>query len=763
MLCRYDREFLLQFELGCKEEPESLPPLDAIGLEPVDQLSLTRGGSRHSRRLSGASAPSFQASIGGGVSGTSLRSQYQSMGEFTTSSSKFGPGSERFETEGGHSVSLSGASVPFHNPPIQRTPSGLGSSIPNHQTRTKRKRTKRGEKRNEVEPEPEMEDIKMMDVTPEPEEGELPSSKNDVIEKSGGSLCINSALPARWRPGPLDLTHSRPPSSPLTLARPLEDLGSVTYPAGISSQLSLTHGGSGCSRQLSDTSAPSRQASIGGIVSGTSLRSDSERFETAGGCSVSLGGASLPFRNPPSQTAKGGFVTASHNSGVYVALVAVISLTIGADAVCYPSSETFHLSTEKLDTLTGMVDEMDRRFMREHDEMDRRFTREQDDLTRKFTREHDDLTRRFTREHDDLTRRFMREHDDLTRSIKDMEREIEHLGRTVSYQTRNKRCEKRTDSTKVGPTGLQAHGPAFGQPQAGFSLPAFVHVAPLQMSENRWDRKMLANSDPDAPEVVDRKVKALLNKLTMEKFDSISDQIIQWANRSETQKDGRTLIQVIRLVFEKATDEATWSEMYARLCRKMMEQISTNVHDVGIKTAQGKPIAGGQLIRKYLVNRCQEDFERWVAKEAAAAAAAIKAKEHQSIKDANERNGTDEVALYSEEYYIAQKAKRQGLGLIKFIGELFKLQMLTERIMHECIKKLLGNVHDPEEEEIEGLCTLITTVGLLLDTQRGRAHMDVYFQRMKGLTRNLNVSSEMQLILQVYITVECIVRILIAS
>jgi hypothetical protein len=39
--------------------------------------------------------------------------------------------------------------------------------------------------------------------------------------------------------------------------------------------------------------------------------------------------------------------------------------------------------------------------------------------------------------------------------------------------------------------------------------------------------------------------------------------------------------------------------------------------------------------------------------------------------------------------------KQHGLGLIKFIGELFKLQMLTERIMHECAKKLLGNVDNP--------------------------------------------------------------------
>lgn len=320
-----------------------------------------------------------------------------------------------------------------------------------------------------------------------------------------------------------------------------------------------------------------------------------------------------------------------------------------------------------------------------------------------------------------------------------------------SNRTRSKRGEKRNEGNKVG--SQQGHGFGHGQSNMGQNI-SLEPVAPLQATANRWDRKIVSAVDPDSPEIVDRKVKGLLNKLTMEKFDSISDQIITWANKSEKEKDGRTLIQVIRLVFEKATDEATWSEMYARLCRKMMEQISPQVQDDGIKNADGKPITGGQLFRKYLLNRCQEDFERgWVAKEATAAAAATKAMEDQAAKAANEKSKDgqteDEIVLYSDEYYAAQKAKRQGLGLIKFIGELFKLQMLTERIMHECVKKLLGNVENPEEEEIESLCKLLSTVGAILDTPKARAHMDVYFSRMKELTKSQNVSSRMQFMLQV--------------
>ncbi|KAG1824453.1 uncharacterized protein BJ212DRAFT_1320301 [Suillus subaureus] len=262
-------------------------------------------------------------------------------------------------------------------------------------------------------------------------------------------------------------------------------------------------------------------------------------------------------------------------------------------------------------------------------------------------------------------------------------------------------------------------------------------VVPLKLSVNRWvptSTTCKVQSGIDLPELVDRKVKALLNKLTMKKFETISDQIIHWANKSVNEKDGRTLIQVIRLVFEKAIDEAVWSEMYARLCRKMMEQISPEVQDERIKNTEGKPVRGGHLFRKYLLNRCQEDFERgWFAKDTAAASVTAKASDNQ----------------VTEAYHAAQKAKRQGLNLMTFIGELFKVRMLTERIMHECVKELLlGNIENPEEEKIESLCQLLKTVGQSLDTSKASAHMDVYFTRMRELCKSHNISTRMQFMLQ---------------
>lgn len=113
-----------------------------------------------------------------------------------------------------------------------------------------------------------------------------------------------------------------------------------------------------------------------------------------------------------------------------------------------------------------------------------------------------------------------------------------------------------------------------------------------------------------APDVVQRKVKAALNKMTPEKFDRISSQILEIVSQSKDETDGRTLRQVIQLTFEKATDEAHWAPMYAKFCKSMLESMSPEIKDENIRDRNGTVVAGGSLFRKYLLNRCQEEFER---------------------------------------------------------------------------------------------------------------------------------------------------------
>lgn len=262
-------------------------------------------------------------------------------------------------------------------------------------------------------------------------------------------------------------------------------------------------------------------------------------------------------------------------------------------------------------------------------------------------------------------------------------------------------------------------------------------VAPLQVSANAWVNARSAGSDEKSPVFIERKVKALLNKLTEEKFDSISKQILEWANKSREETDGMTLKLVIKLVFEKSTDEAHWSAMYAKLCRLLLDQLDPAVTEV----IDGKSVSGGSLFRKYLLGRCQADFEAgWKAREEAALAAMSTT---EADKQAAAQSNEGDAPLMSDEYYALQKAKRRGLGLVQLIGELYKLEMLSKGVIRECLVRLLGNVEKPDEEDLESTCKLLTTVGKQFEASSTQP-LDPVFDRLKAIVKNDSISSRIR-------------------
>ncbi|PFH61788.1 hypothetical protein XA68_16216 [Ophiocordyceps unilateralis] len=276
-------------------------------------------------------------------------------------------------------------------------------------------------------------------------------------------------------------------------------------------------------------------------------------------------------------------------------------------------------------------------------------------------------------------------------------------------------------------------------------LTAGMDIKPIAISAGGWKPSSVGRSPQPGvtgvgyldPEMVQRKVKAALNKMTPEKFDRIADQILDIASQSKDESDGRTLRQVIQLTFEKATDEAHWASMYAKFCKRMLETMNPEVRDERIKDKAGNLVSGGNLFRKYLLNRCQEDFERgWTS----------------TLPEPKESETTDkktgEAVMLSDEYYVAAAAKRRGLGLVQFIGELYKLGMLTERIMHECVHKLVNFKGVPDEAEIESLCKLLRTIGANLDqTEKGRPAMDLYFLRIQTMAELPELQSRMKFML----------------
>ena len=305
-------------------------------------------------------------------------------------------------------------------------------------------------------------------------------------------------------------------------------------------------------------------------------------------------------------------------------------------------------------------------------------------------------------------------------------------------------------STRVNSRRQNTSTKAEEQAAKSMPLTASLDVKPLLPSSTGWKPRSLAgaasatgaagpppgasSSNHMEPDMVQRKVKAALNKMTPEKFEKIADQILEIAAQSKDETDGRTLRQVIQLTFEKATDEAHWASMYAKFCRRMLESVSPEIRDENIKDKSGNVITGGGLFRKYLLNRCQEEFERgWKVN-----------------LPPRPEGDSEEAVMLSDEYYVAAAAKRRGLGLVQFIGELYKLNMLTERIMHECVKKLVDYEGVPDEAEVESLCKLLRTIGINLDqTDKGKPLMDVYFQRIKVMIDTPDLPSRLKFMLMV--------------
>ncbi|XP_040612223.1 eukaryotic translation initiation factor 4 gamma 3 isoform X4 [Mesocricetus auratus] len=249
----------------------------------------------------------------------------------------------------------------------------------------------------------------------------------------------------------------------------------------------------------------------------------------------------------------------------------------------------------------------------------------------------------------------------------------------------------------------------------------------LRKAENAWKPSQKRDSHADDPESIKtqelfRKVRSILNKLTPQMFNQLMKQVSGLTVDTEERLKG-----VIDLVFEKAIDEPSFSVAYANMCRCL----------VTLKVPMAEKPGNTVNFRKLLLNRCQKEFEKDKADDDVFEK---KQKELEAASAPEER-----TRLHDELEEAKDKARRRSIGNIKFIGELFKLKMLTEAIMHDCVVKLLKN-HD--EESLECLCRLLTTIGKDLDFEKAKPRMDQYFNQMEKIVKERKTSSRIRFMLQ---------------
>ncbi|XP_035381346.1 eukaryotic translation initiation factor 4 gamma 2b [Electrophorus electricus] len=237
-------------------------------------------------------------------------------------------------------------------------------------------------------------------------------------------------------------------------------------------------------------------------------------------------------------------------------------------------------------------------------------------------------------------------------------------------------------------------------------------------------RDVSSSNEKERHDAIFRKVRGILNKLTPEKFDKLCLELLNVGVDSKLVLKG-----VILLIVDKALEEPKYSSLYAQLCLRLAEDAPNfdgPAPDIQATQKQST------TFRRLLITKLQDEFE----------------------------NRTKNVEIYdkqdnpltSEEEEQRAIAKLKMLGNIKFIGELGKLDLIHESILHKCIKTLLEKKKRIQlkdmGEDLECLCQIMRTVGPRLDHEKAKSLMDQYFGRMRSLMNNKDLPARIRFLLQ---------------
>lgn len=222
----------------------------------------------------------------------------------------------------------------------------------------------------------------------------------------------------------------------------------------------------------------------------------------------------------------------------------------------------------------------------------------------------------------------------------------------------------------------------------------------LNEAKSAWKPQMLV-SDQDIPEdqkksaELLKQFRSILNKITPENFPTLIQQLKVLKIDSVDVLDS-----CISLVFEKAIMEPSYGASYATLCKEVADVFVVPLDD---KNSEQKAV-----FKKRLITQCQLEFEKHRNNEI------VKNNSERLKEIEDEEDATKKEELKANFELESFKIRRRAVGTVHFIGELYKIEMLTSRIMQSCVSHLL----DPtmcSEETLECLCKLLTTIGKRLE------------------------------------------------
>ncbi|KAG5269823.1 hypothetical protein AALO_G00206560 [Alosa alosa] len=259
-----------------------------------------------------------------------------------------------------------------------------------------------------------------------------------------------------------------------------------------------------------------------------------------------------------------------------------------------------------------------------------------------------------------------------------------------------------------------------------------------------------------------RRVRSVLNKLTPQMFQPLMKQVTEMVIDTEPRLKG-----VIDLVFEKAISEPNFSVAYANMCRCLM----------GLKVPMADKPNVTVNFRKLLLNRCQKEFEKDQDDDE------IFERKQKELEAATELKDTggpiipDCVVKLLKRHIEEAWVPRRLLSTISRASNFHKAKPRMDQYFHQMekiikerktssrIRFMLQDVLDlkdthhacdlggqllkhHDEESLECLCRLLSTIGKDLDFHKAKPRMDQYFHQMEKIIKERKTSSRIRFMLQ---------------
>jgi translation initiation factor 4G len=284
----------------------------------------------------------------------------------------------------------------------------------------------------------------------------------------------------------------------------------------------------------------------------------------------------------------------------------------------------------------------------------------------------------------------------------------QHQSNHNNYNT--KQQLKKTNVTKSPPPSPPSMKSQWPSHSRTYSLAFLLKLQPscLEVPRNSQippelavERKQPAGvkkPNTDSVESFQRNVVSLTNKLTNENLQSITEKIdMTITSALETLPDpGAFLGAVVEVIFEKAVRESRFADTYSQLC---------------VSLSEIPPAKNGISFKKLLLHKCQQEFE--------------------SPPQTLESSG----CLDPEE--IKNRLTDRNNGVPQFIGALFLRGLISEKIIHYCLRTLLT----ANEADLLKFGSLMTLIGKTIDHPKARVLMDAYFAKIETMSKDKTIST----------------------